>query len=86
MLILRYKKKKVETNMDPIFEPPVFDLARGKMKRQPEKSQEPPENSVYTSFKCGSNNVFYIAKQVRSADEGITVFNKCRDCNKKWRD
>ena len=72
--------------MDPIFEPPVFDLARGKMKRQPEKSQEPPENSVYTCFKCGSNNVFYIAKQVRSADEGITVFNKCRDCNNKWRD
>ena len=72
--------------MDPIFEHPVFDLAREKMKRRSEKSQEPPENSVYTCFKCGSNNVFSIAKQVRSADEGITIFNKCRDCHNKWRD
>ena len=72
--------------MDPIFEHPVFDLAREKMKRQSEKSQEPPENSVYTCFKCGSNNVFSIAKQVRSADEGITIFNKCRDCHNKWKD
>ena len=72
--------------MDPIFEHPVFDLAREKMKRQSEKSQEPPENSVYTCFKCGSNNVFSIAKQVRSADEEITIFNKCRDCHNKWRD
>ena len=72
--------------MDPIFEHPVFDLATEKMKRQSEKSQEPPENSVYTCFKCGSNNVFSIAKQVRSADEGITIFNKCHDCHNKWRD
>ena len=57
--------------MDPIFEYPVFDSAREKVKlviRQLEKSQEDLENSFYTCFKCGNNNVFSIAKQVRSAD------------------
>ena len=75
--------------MDPIFEHPVFDSAREKMKRfirQLGKSQEGSENSLYTCFKCGSNNIFSVTKQVRSADEGISVFNECRDCHNKWRD
>ena len=33
LFILRYKEKKVETKMIPIFENPVFDSAREKMKR-----------------------------------------------------
>ena len=75
--------------MDPIFEHPVFDSAWKKMKRfirQLEKSQEAFENSLYTCFKCGGNNIFSVAKQVRSADEGISIFNECRDCHNKWRD
>ena len=66
--------------MDPIFEHPVFDSARGKVRRameQLEKSQEALENSLYTCFKCGSNIVFSIAKQVRSAHERTCVFNEC---------
>ena len=87
MFILRYKGKKVE--MDPIFEHPVFDSAREKMKRfirQLDKSQEAPKNSLYTCFKCRSNKIFSIAKQVRSADERTNVFNKCCDCHNKWWD
>ena len=75
--------------MDPIFEHPVFDLSKDKIKRvirQLKKPQETFENSLYTCFKCGSNNVLSIAKQVRSADEGTSVFNQCRDCHNKWRD
>ena len=75
--------------MDSIFEHRVFDSAREKMKcfiRQLEKSQGDFENSLYTRFKCGSNNVLSVAKQVRSADEGTFVFNKCRECHNKWRD
>ena len=74
--------------MDPIFEHPVFDSAREKMKRfirQSGKSQEDSEKSLYTCFKCGSNNIFSVTKQARSADEGISVFNECRDCHNKWR-
>ena len=75
--------------MDPIFEHPVFDTARERVKcviRTLEKPQETFENSLYTCFKCGSNNVFPIAKQVGSAGERMTVFNKCRDCCNKRRD
>ena len=89
MFILRVQRKRVETNMDPIFEHPVFDSAREKMKRfirQLKKSQETFENSLYTCFGCGSNNVFSITKHVRSADEGMTVLNECRDCQNKWKD
>ena len=63
---------KVKTNMDPIFEHPVFDSAREKVKRvtrQLEKPREALENSLYTCFKCESNKIFSIAKQVRSGDE-----------------
>ena len=59
--------------MHPIFEHLVFDSAMEKMKRfirQLKKSQEALENSLYTCFICGDNNIFSIAKQVRSADEG----------------
>ena len=79
----------VETNMDPIFEHPFFDSARENMKRfirQLEKPQETFENSLYIGFKCGGNKIFSIAKQVRSTDEGASVFNECRDCYNKWRD
>ena len=75
--------------MDLIFEHPVFDSAREKMKcfmRQLEKSQEAFSNSLFICFKCGSNNIFSVAKQVRSADEGTSVFHECRDCHNKWRD
>ena len=75
--------------MDPIFEHPVFDSVRDKMKRaigQLEKSQQAFLNSLYVCFKCGSSNIFSVAKQVRSADEETSVFNECCDCHNKWRD
>ena len=75
--------------MDPIFEHPVFDSAQERVKcviKQLEKLQEAPENSLYTCFKCGSNKIFSVAKQVRSADEGTSVFSESRDCHNKWRD
>ena len=75
--------------MDLIFEHPAFDSAREKTKhfiRHLEKSQEPLEKSLYICFKFGSNNIFSVAKQVRSTDEGTSVFNECHDCHNKWRD
>ena len=54
--------------MDPIFEHLVADSARERVKcviRQLEKPQEIFEKLLYTCFKCGGNNVFSIAKQVR---------------------
>ena len=51
--------------MDPIYEHPVFDSAKEKVKRaleQLKKPQETFDNSLYACFKCGSNNVFSVAK------------------------
>ena len=72
--------------MDPIFEYPVFDSARKSVKcvkKQLKKPQEHLEDSLYTCFKCGSNKIFSIAKQVWSADEGTSVLNECCDCHNK---
>ena len=44
--------------------------------RHLEKSQESLENMLYICFKCGSNNIFSVTKQVRSADEGTSVFSE----------
>ena len=80
---------KVERKIDPIFEHPVFDSAREKVKRAIRQLEKPPaalENLLYTCFKCGSNKILSIAKQVKSADEGTTVFDECRDWYNKWRD
>ena len=78
------KTEKVNKKMNPIFEHPVSDSVREKIKRvmrQLEKSREAFENSLYTCSKRGSSNVFSIAKQVRSANEETSVFNECRDCH-----
>ena len=66
--------------MDPIFEHPAFDSAREKTKcviKQLKKSQETFENLLDTCTKCGSNKIFSVTKQVRSANEGTSVFNEC---------
>ena len=71
------------------FDHPVFDSAREKFRRymeQLQKSQETFDNPLYSCFKCGSSNVLSILKQVRSADEGTSVFNQCLICHNKWRD
>jgi len=34
--------------------------------------------------RCKSTNVENIARQVRSADEGMSVFSTCLDCGNKW--
>ena len=90
MFILRAQGKKVERKFwNPIFAHPFFDSAREKVKRAMEQLKKPQEtfnNSLYASFKCGGNNVFSVAKQVQSADEGISLVSECRDCHNKWRD
>ena len=75
--------------MDPIFEHSVFDSAREKKKRfitQLEKSEEAFGNLLQTCLKYEGNNVYSIAKQVRSADKKTSVFIECCDCHNKWRD
>ena len=75
--------------MDPICEHPFFDSGKEKVKRAMEHLKKPKEifdNSLHSCFKCGSNNVFSVAKQVRSADEETSVFNECATVNGEMDD
>ena len=73
--------------MDPIFEHPVFDSARERIKRVKLK-----KHKKHLKIRCihvlsvEVSMYFSVAKQVRFADEGSSVFNKCRDSHNKWRD
>jgi len=42
------------------------------------------EEGIYTCNKCKSTKTYSAAKQIRSADEGTTVFITCWNCNNKW--
>lgn len=35
--------------------------------------------------RCGSINVRWVQKQTRSADEGMSNFCTCADCNRSWK-
>ena len=49
--------------MDPIFEHPAFDSARERIKCvKLKKHKKTFENSLYSCFKCESNNVFFCCK------------------------
>ena len=42
------------------------------------------EEGVLECRKCGSKRVFSYSKQVRSSDEGTSVFARCVACNSSW--
>jgi DNA-directed RNA polymerase I subunit RPA12 len=54
--------------------------------------QEVAEGGVQTDVgtketcgKCGSDDARYYELQLRSADEGSTIFYTCQQCGNKWR-
>ena len=73
-----------------VFQNPIFDSARARVAAVFELMTKPSpvssEQLLYTCHKCGSKNVTSLAKQVRSCDEGTSVFNNCNNCGNKWRD
>lgn len=42
-------------------------------------------DGVFKCSKCKSKNTSYFQLQTRSADEGLTTFVTCNNCNKRWR-
>ena len=41
-------------------------------------------NALSRCGKCKSTNVQNVARQVRSADEGMSVFSTCLECGETW--
>jgi transcription elongation factor S-II len=62
-------------------------LIDAKLKRDKNKFEVNIEASTdaFTCRKCKSKKCTYYQLQIRSADEGITTFVLCLDCNYKFR-
>ena len=41
--------------------------------------------TLFTCSKCKSNRCTFYSLQIRSADEGETIFITCMDCGKRWK-
>lgn len=44
------------------------------------------EEGIIECKKCKSKRVFYYQRQVRSSDEGFSLFCFCQNCKAKWRE
>lgn len=57
-----------------------------KQSEEEKKQEKKKKRSLMQCPKCKGRNVSVQHKQVRSADEGMTAFCHCRDCNQKWKE
>lgn len=68
---------------------PIFDKFRKQLKEEDNFIENPytnVEEGVIRCNKCGSFKTFSYQKQVRSSDEGFTLFVNCVVCNSSWRE
>jgi len=50
-----------------------------------EEEDQVDEEHGYMTCSCGSKRIKWKAFHTRSADEGATLFCRCKDCGNKWR-
>ena len=64
----------------------LFDETRKKQEEQDGFIENPFEvaEGIFTCGKCGGTRTYSYAKQVRSCDEGMSVFVTCVKCKHKW--
>lgn len=58
------------------------------IKREQDEFIEKPfevEEGIFTCRACGSKKTLSYAKQVRSCDEGMSVFVTCIKCKESWQ-
>ena len=79
-LLKNLKQKRVGWNHS------SFDSARAQMEEQDDFIENPFEvEEGVIDCKCGSRRVFSYSKQSRSADEPMTTYAQCVQCNAKWQ-
>ena len=61
----------------------VISFQSGHQIEKETKNEDVPEGFI--TCKCGSKQVDYTQQQIRSADEGATIFCSCHKCGKRWR-
>ena len=65
---------------------PNFQIYNDRIKEQDDFIENPfeVEEGVLECNKCNSKRVYSYSKQVRSGDEGTTVYAQCVACKTKW--
>ncbi len=63
------------------------ELADEQLKRETTMLEGSNEegSGMYTCKRCGKNRTRYWEMQTRSADEPMTIFIRCLNCGKEWR-
>ena len=63
------------------------ELFEDKSKKDKIKYEFKPEamTDIFKCRKCGSRSCSYYELQTRSADEPMTQFVNCLDCNNRWK-
>jgi DNA-directed RNA polymerase subunit M/transcription elongation factor TFIIS len=81
----RFKKNLPFDENFKIYDQKIYDKAK-KFESITDKIIEDPIKICSSVYKCtcGSDNISYNLQQIRSADEGMTVFIKCNNCGKEW--
>ncbi|KAL1311784.1 hypothetical protein AAFC00_001868 [Neodothiora populina] len=77
--------KTITTQSKPDAFPSSLRDKRSDVQTLTEDDMETSAKIRETCPKCGREEVFYYTKQLRSADEGSTVFYTCKEgCGYKW--
>lgn len=63
----------------------LFDVARMANKRMAPQPGLEVQEGAFTCSRCKSKRTTYFQLQTRSADEPMTTFVTCIDCNKRWK-
>ena len=86
------KKKKIKDVLEEVkkgrlgWKHPSFDFPKSQIDEQDDFIQNPFEvEEGVIDCRCGSKRVFSYSKQSRSADEPMTTYAHCVECNKKWQ-
>ena len=81
----KYSKENIRFNIIKNSEP--FLPAKQRFFSEITKDLRTVANESFIPCKrCKEYKVETVTKQVRSADEGETTFNKCRNCGYQWND
>jgi transcription elongation factor S-II len=62
-----------------------YIVAKNKRDKAKFNTKMEASTDTFTCRKCGSKNCTYYQLQTRSADEPMTTFITCLDCDKRWK-
>lgn len=68
------------------WEPVYQRVAMQQMRREASLDCASAPDGAYTCSRCKSRKTVYTSLQIRSADEPATIFVRCLNCSRAWKD